>query len=89
MKSSKVGEWTGKCTPVTCPVCDQEFEILVKDIPSTASLNCGKCGASLIIEEGVVYPFHEKLHEKDCRWPADGNNTDSVVIEEGDETSKE
>jgi len=33
-----------------------------------------------MVEDGVIYPLHEKLHEEDPRWPKDGHDTGVIEI---------
>lgn len=65
-----------------CPVCEQVF-FFDGAVVSNCTSNCSHCGALLLIDDNVVYPFHEKLHKDDPRWPADGTGTGFITIEDG------
>lgn len=64
-----------------CPKCEKAFFFdpqFNAFSQVNASTDCNHCGALLLIQDGVVYPFHEKLHEDDARWPKDGAGTASI-----------
>jgi hypothetical protein len=63
-----------------CPCCDDILTIgcEASEIPSHFTMDCDSCDSLLMAEDGVVYPFHEKMHESDKRWPADGAGTGSI-----------
>ncbi len=62
-----------------CPKCDKAFFFDEKELPKSFTTDCD-CGETLLIEDGVIYPFHEKMHQEDPRWPADGKNTGTIKI---------
>ena len=60
---------------ITCPVCGDTWEMPeewglqeIKDIGHD-SFDCVNCDVLLRQEEGVVYEFHKKVHEKGDHWP--------------------
>lgn len=73
-----------------CPCCEDTFKTslfaskrktkkVFKEYKG-ATLNCPKCGSLLLIEDGKIYDFHKRLHERDSRWPIDGKGTYSAQI---------
>ena len=81
MKSTKVN-YDHRDIQVTCPICDRTIYVPRAHEPSVragCTLDC-LCESLLVIENSVVYDFHEKLNSKDPRWPKDGAGTGSVEI---------
>ena len=68
----------------TCPICDVNIffdESWSFEDVDKMTTDCSNCGSLLIVKGKTVYPFHEKTHLEDPRWPKDGKGTDFVVIE--------
>lgn len=74
-----VGSEDHKPAVLTCPGCEKKFVVCVCNVTSaTADCPNEECGMLLLIEDGKVYDFHKKLHERDPRWPADGKGTEYI-----------
>lgn len=82
MKSYNL-KYTEKNIEIQCPICDQTTysPIEYKEMAKNCSADCCKCGELLLIENEVVYPFHQKLNSEDKRWPKDGAGTGVVEIQ--------
>jgi ribosomal protein S27E len=71
---------------VKCPACEQSYEVSVRLQDHVgATVDCKLCGELLLIHEGTglgarLTKFHEHLHERDGRWPADGKGTGFVEV---------
>ena len=63
-----------------CPLCGKNCFFDLEDANSNFSTNCVHCGELLLANDGEVYPFHQKLHEEDPRWPADGKGTGCLTM---------
>lgn len=65
-----------------CPCCDNNSffheSMQLDEIHGTT--DCGHCGAMLLIEDGIVYEFNEKMNAEDSRWPKDGKNTGYIEV---------
>lgn len=60
---------------ITCPGCSKESTIVADEIPASFTCDCSHCDLLLLVENGVAFDFHKKLHERDERWPEDGKGT--------------
>lgn len=67
-----------------CPECKQSFIFTSGTYEQMQNCTCDcpnpKCGILLLVENGIVYDFNKKLHERDQRWPADGKGTHSIEV---------
>lgn len=67
---------------IKCPCCDQisffDKSMRTDDIYGTT--DCGHCNALLLIEDGIVYEFNERMNAEDSRWPKNGTNTGYIEV---------
>lgn len=64
-----------------CPVCRKTFFFDVASVPESFSTICSHCKADLLVEDDVIYPLHEYLHQHDARWPKNGQGTGFLMDE--------
>lgn len=81
MESTKLYQ-IGRDVRISCPDCGgrgllKKHQIIQLDGVTT---DCGRCGSLLIIKKDVAYNFHQWLHSREPRWPANGANTYSVEL---------
>jgi hypothetical protein len=58
-----------------CPKCQKSFRVpdcFTRGDCEGCTMDCPHCQALLIMDKGIVKDFHQKLHDEDPRWPADG-----------------
>ena len=68
---------------VKCPECDgmNAFTSITEiEDANHSTADCVHCKALLIIQEGMAYEFHKRMHSKDPRWPEDGAGTGYVEV---------
>lgn len=65
-----------------CPECGREITVEnygIEDFTNHdgATLDCcyRDCQQTLLIEDGEIKDLHKAIHEKDPRWPEDGEGT--------------
>ena len=63
---------------ITCPGCNKDLIVDADEIPNSFTCDCHYCSLLLLVEEGVAFDFHKKLHERDPGWPEDGKDTCSI-----------
>lgn len=64
-----------------CPICNHVFKY-TENLPETFTADCSSCGGLLLVENGTIYPFHQKLHSEDSRWPKDGKGAGCLIFED-------
>lgn len=65
---------------MNCPECQYEFKDVFTKEEDGATLDCPKCNALLIYKDGEIQNFHEWMHNRDKRWPADGKGTGYIEV---------
>lgn len=77
---------TEKKYKVICAVCDYRFEMLAPpELRDGATMDCPECGTLLLgMKDGSTVDFHAHLSdESDGLWPADGSETEVMIIFDG------
>ena len=71
---------SGKCTSCEKDFFFHEGKLTFNEI-NEISTDCPHCDTLLLIRKNRVWPFHNKLHEENPKWPKDGQGTDFLEYE--------
>jgi len=65
-----------------CPDCGfhSRLHTPLSGLSESFTADCLECNATLLVEGGLVYLLHEKLHEECPEWPKDGKGTGYIEL---------